>query len=149
IIALSDVSESSPLRHSLGQPDLASTNGIRVWLLPITHLNALRRYLKRTAACDFLSSARVATADRIGASLFSGNCMVLNGATNCIGCAVQYDPRVLPGLTDLTTAIIFSEAVTNLPSLSGLTAELSSAAAVVVRTNINLAARFQIPKGQG
>lgn len=86
--------------------------------------------------------SRVSTADGIGATLFSGQTMVLQGATNQVGLQTEYYAAVHPTRTDLFLSAFLSELVTNEPGGS-------EAGVVDVATNLDLAARLQVPRGCG
>jgi hypothetical protein len=110
---------------------------LRVWLLDGTDLKSLRQQLKTAPGVVFVNSPRMITGDGIGASMFVGETIVLNGATNETGVRVSYLTRVRHDLIDLTAAVAVVESVTNEPL------------ALTLQTNLNVKARFQIPKGKG
>jgi hypothetical protein len=110
---------------------------LRVWLLDAAELKSFRQQLKTVTGVVLVNSPRMITGDGIGASMFVGETIVLNGATNETGVRVAYLTRVRHDLIDLTAAIAFVESVTNEPL------------AVALQTNLNVKARFQIPKGKG
>jgi hypothetical protein len=110
---------------------------LRVWLLDATDLKSFRQQLKSSSDVVFVNSPRMITGDGIGASMFVGETIVLNGATNETGVRVTFLTRVRHDLIDLTAAIGFVESVTN------------ETLAVALQTNLNVKARFQIPRGKG
>lgn len=110
---------------------------LRIWLLDTVELKSFREKLRSASGVDFVNSPRIATGDGIGASLFVGETMVLQGATNETGVRVSYFTRVRPDLIDLTASIGVVEPRTN------------EALAITLRTNLSVKARFQIPKGKG
>jgi hypothetical protein len=110
---------------------------LRVWLLDAADLKSFRQQLKGASGVVLVNSPRMTTGDGIGASMFVGETIVLNGATNETGVRVTYLSRVRQNLIDLTASIEVVEPVTNEPL------------AVALQTNLNVKARFQIPKGKG
>ena len=110
---------------------------LRVWLLDAADLKSFRQQLKGASGVVLVNSPRMTTGDGIGASVFVGQTIVLDGATNETGVRVSYLTRVRHDLIDLTAAIVVVESVTNEPL------------AVAIQTNLNVRARFQIPKGKG
>lgn len=131
---------------ALGEPELTHTNGLRIWRLGDAELNALRRRLQDFPDSRLLGSPRCSTADRIECSLFQGESFPLSGAMQRVGLMIDFYPRVRRDATELTTAIVLSEAVTNLP---GTTAQAPSSGKISILTNLAVATRIQIPKGQG
>jgi len=146
VIEVADSAQLIASHFSLAHPMAAQSNGLRVWLLPDPELDQLRRQLKNDEANRFVNSARISTADEIAASLFTGETIVVKGSTNSVGLGVEVFPRVQRDSTDLTARILFSEAVTNL-HLAGL--EATSTAGISILTNLDVAARFQIPETGG
>ncbi len=88
---------------------------------------------------------RISTADGIGASMFTGQSLVLNGTTNVIGLRFDCFPRVRPQSTDLYAAVAFTELMTN-PVAGRMS--WPGGGAVSIHTNLDLAARLQVPKGR-
>ena len=131
---------------TLGEPELTHTNGLRIWRLGDAALNALRGRLRDSPDGRLLSWPRCSTADRIECSLFQGASFPVNRATQSVGLMIDFYPRVRRDATDLTTAILLSEAVTNLP---GTTAQALSTGNISILTNLAVATRIQIPEGQG
>ena len=119
-----------------GQGSLKATR-LRVWLADIAQLKSFRRQMERGAGVTFVNSPRIITGDGIGASLFVGETIILNGATNETGVRVSYFTRVRKDLLDLTATIGVMQPMTN------------EALAISLRTNLDVKARFQIPKGKG
>jgi hypothetical protein len=112
------------------------TNGVRVWILPEPDLKRLSGACLKIPGAESLSKPRITTADAIEAMLFSGEVLVLSGVTNSVGVSFGCYPRVRRQVTDLTTTLLVSEALT-----SGTT--------VSVRTNLDLMARVQLQRGNG
>jgi hypothetical protein len=120
----------------LGEPTYVATNGIKLWVLAETDLNQVRRACLKVIGTEFLAQPRISTADAIGASLFAGEVLVLSGVTNSVGVSFDCYPRVHRGVTDLTTTLLVSEALTN-------------GSSVTLQTNLELAARVQLQRGNG
>jgi hypothetical protein len=133
------------LLTALGPPQFRATNGVQAWLLPNSKLDQVRLESLKLPAAEVVSSARISTADEIQASLFSGQSLVLNGHKNSVGISLDCFPLVRRQVTDLTLAVRFSEPVTNsAPLADGLTSS-----EVLVRTNLDVSGRMQLPRGQG
>ncbi|HTL55096.1 MAG TPA: hypothetical protein VL361_05420 [Candidatus Limnocylindrales bacterium] len=138
--------EDPPCVSTLGRPTFATTNGLHVWLLRGAELMALRDKLKGTIGIDFISHPRISTADGVEASLYVGESVSLNGWTNEIGLRAAFFPRVHKDLTDLIAMISFSELITN---QSGIQTAGKATSSLSIRTNLDIAARLQVPKGDG
>jgi hypothetical protein len=146
IVELGDASGPALSGLALGEPSFTDTNGLRVWLLEETKVDEMRRQIARVAGNRVLSCSRISTADGIGASVFVGDPILVNGATNFVGTALDCFTRVHHDSTDLTANFRFSEVVTNQPVMTN---GLPSEAVVSVQTNLDVAARLQIPMGGG
>ena len=147
IMALQDSTVGSV--HSslaLGRPSFSDTNGLQVWFLGGRELRSVRDTLKRTPGADFLSHPRISTADGCECSMFVGESIVLNGSTNDVGLKAAFFPRVRKESTDLFAVISFSELVTNQPDVPY---GFKAGSVVSIRTNLDFAARLQVPKGSG
>ena len=131
---------------ALGNPTFADPTGLQVWILGIADIQSVRQRLKQTPGVDFLNNPRINTADGVGASLFTGESIVLKGTTNDIGLKVDCFPRVRNNSTDLFAMITLSEVLTN---QSVVVAASSSMNSVWIRTNLDIAVRLQVPKGSG
>jgi hypothetical protein len=83
----------------------------------------------------------VSTADGIAATLFTGQTTIVEGSTNQVGLETQFYVAVHPARLDLLLSALFSEIVTNKHD------ELEAFTGIV--TNLDIAARLQVPKGQG
>jgi len=113
----SEAQENSRLAAKvLGQPDLAGTNGLQVWLLDEARLKALQQELSRVPGFTGHQS-RITTADGSEAMIFMGSSVSVGGVTNQVGLAALFLPRVRDNLLDLTTAMSFSEAVPSVPAV--------------------------------
>ena len=125
----------------LGTPTFSGSNGLRVWLVGVEDLKRLRQRLEDAPGSEVINRPRVGAADEIHASMFTGSSLTLNGTSRQVGLNVDYYPRVHRTSTDLIAMATLSEAVTNFtnPRLPP----------VFVRTNLDLALRLQIPKGDG
>lgn len=137
-----------PALSTLALPPATSPDwpGLKVWLLEQGQLASLQQGLKTTPGAQLLNSPRMITGDGIDASLFVGSTLVLNGATNEVGLSLTCLTRTHQDVTDLTAFATYLTTLTNHPpslATNGLTEWIS------IRTNLNLKARFQIPKGKG
>jgi hypothetical protein len=120
----------------LGEPTCVATNGIQVWVMAESDLKRLSGTCFKLTGAEALAKPRISTADAIGASLFCGEVLVLSGVSNSVGVSFDCYPRVRREVTDLLTTFVVSEAMTN-------------GATVSVRTNLDLTARVQLPRGTG
>ena len=126
----------------LGAPIFSNATGVQVWFVKGNALKQIRQHLNASPAVRGFMGSRVSTADGIGATLFSGQTLVLQGATNQVGLQTEYYAAVHPSRTDLFLGAFLSELVTNEPG-----ATVTSGIGVV--TNLDLAARLQVPRGCG
>jgi hypothetical protein len=131
---------------ALGNPTFADPTGLQVWLLGTADIQSVRQRFKQTSGVDCLNNPRISTADGVGASLFTGESIVLKGITNDIGLKVNCFPRVRSNSTDLFAMITLSEVFTNQTVVAGA---LFTTNSVSIRTNLDIAVRLQIPKGSG
>jgi hypothetical protein len=146
LVSLADASGASPASFSLGPPRLSDTNGLQVWLLRADQLKALREHFKQTPGMCTLCRPRISTANGSEAQLFAGESLSVGGVTQNVGVALGCWARVHSASSDLITCVRFSELVTNDAIASGGS---SLASVVSVQTNLDVALRLQIPKGQG
>lgn len=130
----------------LGKPGFLGQNGLNIWLVQEGELNSLRERLKQTPGSHFVTRPRISTADGVGASLFTGESISLNGAANDVGLKVGCFARVHKESTDLFVDVTYSEALTN---QGAITDDARPIASVSIQTNLDVAARLQIPKGSG
>jgi hypothetical protein len=130
----------------LASPSFLDASGLQVWLLPDAELKALHERLRQTPGVDFLSRPRITTADGGGARMLMGGPISLNGSNNYVGLKLDCFPRVHSKSTDLFVSVTFSEVLTN-PAVTA--AALRPGALVSIQTNLDIAARLQIPKGNG
>jgi hypothetical protein len=125
-----------------GKQDFTETNGVRVWLLPNAQLDQLRLRLQPIPGNEIVFSPRISTADGIQASMFAGSQMVLQGVTNQVGSVLDCLVQVHRQVNELTTAISLTEIITN-------DTGPPNALVAIIKTNLDLAARLQVPKGSG
>jgi len=138
--------ENLPYLSTIGRPAFLATNGLQVWLLSGAKVAALRNKLKGAFGVDYINQPRISTADGAEASLFVGESISLNGSTNEVGLRTAFFPRVHEDFTDLIAVVSFSELVTN---QSGILTGGKATSPVWIRTNLDVAARLQVPKGSG
>jgi len=125
------------------KPDFAGSEGLRVWLLSEVELQMLRNGLKEAGDDHVLDSSRVSLGDETEAQLYSGNSITINGNLQKVGLYVDVLPRIHKKTTDLTTVVVYSEAVTNRLTSS---VDVPPAGSVSIQTNFALAGRFQLPR---
>ena len=102
--------------------------------------------MKWLSGTDFLNHPRISTADGVEASLFVGKSILLNGFVNEVGLKAAFFPRARNDSTDLFALISLSQLVTN---QTGLRTALSATSVVSIQTNMDIAARVQVPRGSG
>jgi hypothetical protein len=137
IIALSQTLTPALGAPTFDGPGSLQASRLRTWLLETADLKSLRQQFKSAPGTTFLNSPRITSGDGITASLFTGQATVINGVTNETGVWVTCVTRVRKDVIDLTALMQFVEPLTNRTSLAA------------VRTNLNVKARFQIPKNKG
>ncbi|HEV2208467.1 MAG TPA: hypothetical protein VG167_06795 [Verrucomicrobiae bacterium] len=127
-------------------PQWADPTGLRIWLLENHELKMLQQNLLAVPGARLLSHPRISTGDGIGASLFTGEPIVLDGHTNDIGLRFDCFPRVRSRSTDLSATIRFTEVLTN-QLFRANSKQLETV--LSIRTNLDTGARLQIPHGSG
>jgi hypothetical protein len=127
-------------------PQWADPTGLRIWFIKDHELKIVLQNLLALPGARVLNHPRISTGDGIGASLFTGEAVVLNGLTNDIGLRFACFPRVRSRSTDLSATISFTEALTNQP-LRGTRGPAETV--LSIRTNLDTGARLQIPHGSG
>ena len=85
-------------------------------------------------------------ADGIDGTISTGNNVTIGGIPTQVGLLIRFSPRLHSDSTDLITALVLTEAVTNAPSDAVSPPATNT---VSVRTNLALAARIQLRDGQG
>jgi hypothetical protein len=146
VVALSDPAAATPGGLSLGHPGLSDTNGLQVWLLGGEELKALRAHFKQSPGTVLLARPGITIADGSEASLFQGMPVSLNGIINQVGLTFDCFVRVHSTSTDLMACIQLSELATNNTVAPGVSSPVT---VVSIQTNLDVAFRLQIPKGQG
>ncbi len=133
-------------RLSLGEPDFVESGRLQVWFLRADKMKSFRAQLRGLPGAEILGAARFMTADGTGASLFQGESVVLKALTNEVGLKVDIFPRARPLGTDLIASLNYSRVMTNENAFSR---EGSSVTERVIHTDLEVAARLQIPIGGG
>lgn len=146
VVELSAQPESALAGFALGEPEVTSGGDLRIWRLGNARLTALRRHFQESPEARLVASPRCSTADKIECQMFIGQGVPLKGATNFVGLAANFYPRVHRDTTDLTSSFLFSEVINNPPG-AGAADRLGEEIAIV--TNLAVATRIQIPKEQG
>lgn len=134
----------------LPQPNVETTAspdvpGLKVWVMPQKDLSALQQRLKQTSGVEFVNSARLSTGDGIDATLYVGDTLVLNNTTNDVGLRLTCLPRLHGDIADLTVLAWYVRASTNVAPSDLLQTPSNS---VTLQTNLEVKARFQLPKGK-
>jgi hypothetical protein len=137
VLSFRNWSETSVSDLSLGNPTFTDTNGLRVWLVDQSELKALRRRVEQTAGSEIVSSPGISTGIGMESQLHVTQKLFIDGTSVDAGVMVDFVPRVRKGRIDLDTIMMASEPLTNALGIRS------------IRTNLALAARFQIPHGSG
>ncbi len=130
----------------LREPQFANTSGLQVWILSEDELDAVCRGLEQTPGNEILARPRVVTGDGIECRLYVGTTLSIDGTQRAVGLNADFLPRLRRDSTDLFVVITHIAAVTNQATA---TTGLPIAQSVSIRTNVAVAARTQIPKGNG
>jgi hypothetical protein len=130
---------------ALGKAALSSTNGLRIWILEKKAFNDLQNRIKQIPEVVMVTSPNVQTAHKIPGQFDVSSSVLIHGTNQYTGVSVSFLPRVRRDAIDLTTAITFTEAVTN----AAPGAALSASDYLTVRTNVAAGARLHIPTGSG
>lgn len=129
-----------------GHAPLAASNGVCAWILPDDKLRALRQRLERVEGYEAIASPRITSGHGVQANLAQTTTVSIEGAPSPVGVFFNCLTCARDKTTDLTAAITHSEAVAD--------SATTVAAAVLgnsfrVHTNLTLAAKLQIPPGNG
>lgn len=147
VLALSEPTSAGLVSSlALEKPVFAEPNGLQVWFLRSGDVKAVHERLKRTPGIDSLGRPRICMADGVEASIFSGPSVPLNGVVKQVGLKMDCFARVRSRSTELFAVITLSEAVTNQMAAATTSPPANS---ISIRTNLDIKARLQIPKGSG
>lgn len=132
-----------------GEPGFVGTNGLRIWMLSDFELNAIEQRLEgmvKTGNVEKISSPRFVTGDGIEAQASVADSIATINGQQKVSVTMSIFPRIYADSTDLTVAITYTESTTN---QSAVTVGLGGIHMIQVRTNLEFAARLQIPSGCG
>jgi hypothetical protein len=116
-----------------------TTPGIQAWLLNEEDVQKLND-LERLPGNGILSGANISLLDGGRGSVSVSRSVVLNGTNVSVGIEIGLTPRTRRGSTDLDLTILSTD-------VSGMDAGQKNSPVLV--TNIAVAARVQLPQGQG
>jgi hypothetical protein len=129
----------------LGNPTFRNSAGLSVWFLNGGKLKEISGKLSQSPATQ-MSLPRMSTAEGFTTSMFIGQTMLINGAKNDIGLSLGCVAAVQDSTTKLRTSVSRTELFTRAVASGNADTATNS---VSVRTNIHLAADFNIPNGMG
>jgi len=146
VVDFAGTGEAFLTNHPLPTPAFTGTNGLRIWLLSEAEARALGRDLRQKPGPEISYMAGIITGDGGQARLTAGSTFPIMGRSVNVGLAIDLLPHLRPTVTDITTIISLTEAITNQAST---TAGPPPASIQNIQTNFEVAARLQIPKGSG
>ena len=146
IVDFAGAGEAFLTNHPLPAPAYTATNGFRIWLLSADQERALAGDLRQKQGPEILSMPSISTAAGRQASLMATTRVMVRGSPTQVGLTIDLLPRVRRDVSDITTIIYLTEAITNRTS-----GKVGSPASqdVSIRTKFAVAARLQVPKGSG
>jgi len=115
---------------SLAKSDLATADGLRVSRIKEADFKKVQLLINKPE--QILSSPRATTGNQSQCSIYSGSSIVIDGTTQQFGVSADLLPVIRKDTIDLTAILHCSEPTTNL------------AAAISIRTNLDIAGRFQL-----
>lgn len=130
---------------ALSERAFADTNGLEVWILDASELNAARARIEQTPGITVLARPRVQTADGVRGGVSITGAVVIDGTNRPFGHMLSFLPRLRQDSVELAAFFKFTQATTNWTT----TGALAGTAAISIRTNLAVSARFRIPDGQG
>ena len=131
--------------RDLGRPTFSETNGLSVWLLSPAELQAVRERLTLSPATSVFHP-RVSTGDGIRCSLRQSQTVTIGHTPLQAGLTLDCETRIHDRSTDLLVALQLSEPA-YAPAATGTSDRASTPNSI--RTNLDLALRLQVPKGNG
>lgn len=135
------VPTAASIPFSLGKPEFADTNGLRVWLISTNDLLAV----PSAFSSETLFAPRISTAHGIRASMAMTKTAFVNGKQQPVGLTLDCLPYVHSDSIDLAMRLTLTDIVTNQIN-GGIT---PTNAAISIQTNCYAALRIQIPHGSG
>ena len=133
-----------PLRQLLdGRAPLASTNGVRAWMLPDKEVKALGLRLELEQECES-QNGRMTLGQGVLATLSGMTAVLVQGSQVEAGYTITYAVRKRGDSIELSGRFTSSEVVTNALARSPDPKEVVS-----LHTNLTLVANMQVPRGQG
>lgn len=133
-----------PLRQLLdGRAPLASTNGVRAWILPEREVKALGLRLELEQECES-QNGRMTLGQGVLATLSGMTAVLVQGSQVEAGNTYTYAVRKRGDSIELSSRFTSSEVVTN-----ALTRSPDPKEDISLHTNLTLVANMQIPRGHG
>ena len=126
-----------------GRAPLVSTNGVRAWMLPDKEVKALGVRLELEQECES-QTGRMTTGPGVLITLSGTTSPLVQGSQIVAGYTFTYAVRTRGDSIELSGKFVSSEVVTNALTRSPDPKEIIS-----LHTNLTLAARMQIPRGEG
>lgn len=139
------------LEGLLPERAFAETNGLRGWVLESSTLTELKRELERNG-CPVSMNQRVQTAHTIQSRQSVGSAVPVQGVSVPVGVVLDLLPLIQRDGTELMSVICVTGAVTNRASdITPTSGAMPSTRAgeITIVTNLNAAARWQLPEGTG
>ena len=130
---------------ALPKAEFSGTNGVRVWFVNDSELKALRGRVAKTPGAVVIANPGVMTADGMRSEVSITRQISINGTNQTVGLVLRFLPHARRGSTDLTSILVFTEAVTN---RTEAVADMRQTNDISIRTNVAIAARFQIRTGK-
>jgi hypothetical protein len=113
-------------------PTFNQTNALKVWFLSENQLKEFGPRILQTPGTAMLTNPQLLMADGMGGSIFTGQSVPINGKLTEVGFSMRCATIVHKDSTEMLTEIVQSE-------LSGAT----------VKTNLEINAHLNVPKGKG
>jgi hypothetical protein len=138
---------ASSLTDHLPPAPAFTTNGLSIWLLNKTECDDFNRNLGNQPGFTMvMGSPAITTADGMQATVTVGATYSIKGVPSTVGLSMDFLPRARGTLNDIITIMNLTETVTNgAAAAAGSTAD----GEVSVQTDLDVAARLQMPSGSG
>lgn len=131
---------SSLTNLTLPRTPFSDTQGLRVWIPTEEALGVITRDLGRTPGITSISRPRISTKSGIQASLFAGETVLIGGSNRESGVSLDCLVRTAATAYHFESNLSFMEAITN-------RVENTEKETISIRTNLAVASRILIPKG--
>ena len=129
---------------SLGKPEFADTNGLRIWILKTNDLHAAYLDATRLSEIRLLGAPALRTLHGVPASISATKTVSIHGAQNAVGLTLDCLPYVRRDWIDLALRLTITEVASNDVSHSFVVTN-----SISIQTNSLHALRMQIPNGSG